>query len=54
MKKILGLFIAFVLGVQLSANAATDWTNKANVARVNNIGKALLAKIICLQKLNLK
>ena len=44
MKKILGLFIAFVLGVQLSANAATDWTNKANVARVNNIGKALLAK----------
>ncbi len=33
-----------VLGIQLSANAATDWTNKANVARVNTIGKALLAK----------
>lgn len=44
MKKIFGLFIAFVLGVQLSANAATDWTNKANVTRVNTIGKALLAK----------
>ncbi len=44
MKKILGLFFAFILGIQLSANAATDWTNKTNVARVNTIGKALLAK----------
>ena len=44
MKKIFGLFIAFLLGIQLSANAATDWTAKANVTRVNNIGKALLAK----------
>ncbi len=44
MKKFFGLFIALVLGIQLSANAATDWTNKANVARVNTIGKALLAK----------
>lgn len=43
-KKIFGLFIAFLLGIQLSANAATDWTAKANVTRVNNIGKALLAK----------
>ena len=39
MKKIFGLFIAFLLGIQLSANAATDWTAKANVTRVNNIGK---------------
>lgn len=45
MKKILGVFFAFILGIQLSANAATtDWTNKTNVARVNTIGKALLAK----------
>ena len=45
MKKIIGLFIAFLLGLQMNANAATtDWTNKANVARVNTIGKALLAK----------
>ena len=44
MKKIFGLFIAFLFGIQLSANAATDWTAKANVTRVNNIGKALLAK----------
>ena len=44
MKKSFGLFIAFLLGIQLSANAATDWTAKANVTRVNNIGKALLAK----------
>lgn len=44
MRKFFGLFIAFLLGVQLSANAATDWTNKASVARVNTIGKALLAK----------
>ena len=44
MKKIFGLFIAFLLCIQLSANAATDWTAKANVTRVNNIGKALLAK----------
>nr|QGT49625.1 hypothetical protein Melaina855_0120 [uncultured Candidatus Melainabacteria bacterium] len=44
MKKIFGLFIAFLLGTQLSVNAATDWTNKTNVARVNTIGKTLLAK----------
>ncbi len=45
MKKILGLFIALVLGFQISAQAATtDWTAKANVDRVNRIGKALLAK----------
>ena len=44
MKKFFGLFIAFLLGVQLSANAATDWTNKTSVARVNTIGKALLTK----------
>lgn len=45
MKKFFGLFIALVLGIHLGANAATtDWTAKANVARVNTIGKALLAK----------
>ncbi len=46
MKKILGLFFALALGFQLSVQAATttDWTNKANVERVNKIGKALLSK----------
>ncbi len=46
MKKILGLFFALALGFQLSVKAATttDWTNKANVERVNKIGKALLSK----------
>jgi len=46
MKKILGLLIAFALGFQLSVQAATttDWTTKANVDRVNKIGKALLQK----------
>lgn len=46
MKKILGLFIAFIMGLSLAANAATttDWTQKANVDRVNRIGKALLTK----------
>lgn len=46
MKKILGFLVALVLGFQLSAQAATttDWTNKANVERVNKIGKALLSK----------
>lgn len=45
MKKIFGILIAFILGINLSANAAaTDWTNKSSVARVNTIGKALLAK----------
>lgn len=46
MKKILGLLFALALGFQLSVQAATttDWTNKANVERVNRIGKALLSK----------
>lgn len=46
MKKILGLLFALALGFQLSVQAATttDWTNKANVERVNKIGKALLSK----------
>lgn len=46
MKKILGLLLALALGFQLSVQAATttDWTNKANVERVNKIGKALLSK----------
>ncbi len=45
MKKILGLFIAFVLGMHIAAEAATtNWTTKANVDRVNRIGKALLSK----------
>ena len=43
MKKILVLFFALVFGIH-SANAATDWTQKANVDRVNRIGKALLSK----------
>lgn len=45
MKKIFGLFIAFALSLQISACAATtNWTSKANVDRVNKIGKALLSK----------
>lgn len=46
MKKFFGLFVAFLLGLQLTSSAATttNWTTKANVARVNTIGKALLAK----------
>lgn len=43
MKKILVLFFALIFGIH-SANAATDWTQKANVDRVNRIGKALLSK----------
>jgi len=44
-KKILGLFLTILLGVQLTASAAdTNWTSKANVDRVNRIGKALLAQ----------
>lgn len=44
MKKILGLFISLFMMLQLSANAAGNWTSSANVARVNKIGKALLSK----------
>ncbi len=45
MKKILGLFLSLFLAAQLSASAAdTNWTAKANVDRVNRIGKALLIK----------
>lgn len=46
MKKILSLFIAFIMSMYMAANAATDtnWTTKANVDRVNRIGKALLSK----------
>ncbi|CDC21902.1 peptidase M48 Ste24p [Clostridium sp. CAG:306] len=55
MKKILGLFLALVFGLQLSANAATtNWTTKANVERVNRIGKALLAKNNLPTKINFK
>lgn len=45
MKKIIGVFFAFLLSMQLIAGAAdTNWTSKANVDRVNKIGKALLTK----------
>lgn len=46
MKKIFGIFMAVVLALQLSANAATttNWTNKTSVQRVNTIGQKLLAK----------
>ena len=46
MKKIIGIFMAVVLALQLSANAATttNWTNKTSVQRVNTIGQKLLAK----------
>lgn len=51
MKKILMLMLALAAGLQLSVSAAstttaanTNWTTKNNVARVNTIGKALLAK----------
>lgn len=47
MKKILGFLFVLALGLQLSANAATadtNWTSKANVDKVNKIGKALLEK----------
>lgn len=52
MKKFLTLMLALAAGLQLSVFAAstatnpssTNWTAKNNVARVNTIGKALLAK----------
>lgn len=45
MKKILGLFVAFMFMFNLAANAAsTNWTSAAQVKRVNTIGKNLLAK----------
>ena len=48
MKKILNLFLVLLLGLQMSAHAAattnTNWTAKANVERVNRIGKSLLTK----------
>lgn len=46
MKKIIGIFMAVVFALQLSANAATttNWTTKANVQRVNTIGQKLLVK----------
>ncbi len=44
MKKFLGILIAVFMSVQVSANAATNWTTASNVQRVNTIGKNLLAK----------
>lgn len=45
MKKILGVVFAFLLSTQLFVSAAdTNWTSKANVERVNKIGKTLLTK----------
>lgn len=45
MKKILGILLALIFGVQLCANAAdTNWSSEENVARVNRIGQGLLAK----------
>lgn len=45
MKKILVLMISLFMSFQLCANAAaTNWTNASSVARVNRIGKSLLAK----------
>lgn len=57
MKKLLGIVLSLLLGLQLSANAATtntNWTSKANVDRVNKIGKALLAKNNLPTKINFK
>lgn len=45
MKKILGIVFTIILGLQLSVSAAeTNWTTKANVDRVNKIGKSLLSR----------
>lgn len=55
MKRILGLLLGLIIGVQLSANAATtNWTSAANVKRVNTIGKNLLAKNNLPTKINFK
>ena len=57
MKKILTLIIAVFVSMQLSVFAAasnTNWTTKANVDRVNKIGKALLAKNNLPTKINFK
>lgn len=44
MKKILGLLLSLIFGLQMSSFAATNWTAQSNVNRVNTIGKALLSK----------
>ncbi len=57
MKKILALMLTLAASMQLSVFAAaanTNWTSKANVERVNRIGKALLAKNNLPTKINFK
>lgn len=48
MKKILNILFVFLAGLLFTVSpvmaAQTNWTSKANVERVNRIGKALLAK----------
>ncbi len=58
MKKFLNILLVILFSFQLSAYGAaansTNWTSKSNVARVNNIGKALLAKNNLPTKINFK
>lgn len=57
MKRFLTLMLAMFVSMQLSvfaASANANWTSKANVDRVNRIGKALLAKNNLPTKINFK
>ena len=59
MKKLLNILLVILFSFQLSAHGAattssTNWTSKSNVARVNTIGKALLAKNNLPTKINFK